>query len=49
MLYYVYKLNDDGSKDRLHITNNKELAEHCKAYQETILDAPVIIETEKLT
>lgn len=48
MLYYVYKLNTDGSKDRLHITNDEEIADGCKAYQETILDCPVIIETEAI-
>lgn len=48
MLYYVYKLNEDGSKDRLHITNDADVAGHCKEYQEKTLGCTVIIETEKL-
>lgn len=47
MLYYVYKLNDDGSKDRLHITNDSNIADGCKAYQEIMLNVPVFIETEE--
>lgn len=46
MLYYVYKLNDDDSKDRLHITNSLEVAEQVKAYHEIIQEVSVMIEIE---